>query len=40
MLYEVITDEDGLYTDDPKKNPDATFIPEIGAQDLLEKDLV
>jgi len=33
-----IKDENGLYTDDPKKNPDADFIPEIGAQDLLEKD--
>jgi molybdenum storage protein len=34
-----IKDEKGLYTDDPKKNPDADFIAEIGAQDLLEKDL-
>lgn len=33
-----IKDEDGLYTDDPKKNPDAKFIAEIGAQDLLDKD--
>jgi molybdenum storage protein len=33
-----IKDENGLYTDDPKKNPNATFIPEIGAQDLLDKD--
>lgn len=33
-----IKDEDGLYTDDPKKNPDARFIPEIGAQDLLDHD--
>ncbi len=32
-----VKDEDGLYTDDPKKNPDATFIPEIGAQELLDK---
>lgn len=31
-----IKDEDGLYTNDPKKDPDATFIPEIGAQDLLD----
>ena len=31
-----VKDEDGLYTDDPKKNPDAKFIPEIGAQDLLD----
>jgi molybdenum storage protein len=34
-----IKDENGLYTDDPKKNPEAEFIPEIGARDLLEKDL-
>lgn len=33
-----VKDEDGLYTDDPKKNPDADFIPEIGARDLLEKN--
>jgi molybdenum storage protein len=33
-----IKDEKGLYTDDPKKNPDATFIPEIGAQDLLDSN--
>ncbi len=31
-----VKDENGLYTDDPKKNPDARFIPEIGAADLLE----
>ncbi len=31
-----IKDENGLYSDDPKKDPDATFIPEIGAKDLLE----
>jgi molybdenum storage protein len=34
-----IKDEKGLYSDDPKKNPEAEFIPEIGARDLLEKDL-
>jgi len=34
-----IKDENGLYTDDPKKNPNAEFIPEIGAQDLLDRDL-
>jgi molybdenum storage protein len=32
-----IKDENGLYTDDPKKNSAAEFIPEIGARDLLEK---
>lgn len=31
-----VKDERGLYTDDPKKNPDAGFIAEIGAQDLLD----
>lgn len=31
-----IKDEDGLYTDDPKKNPDAEFIPEITADELLD----
>ncbi|MCK5873559.1 MAG: hypothetical protein KAG82_02590 [Alcanivoracaceae bacterium] len=34
VLY--IKDEDGLYTDDPKKNPDAKFIPEITAKELLD----
>lgn len=33
-----IKDENGLYENDPKKDPDAKFIPEIGAQDLLDKD--
>lgn len=34
-----VKDEKGLYTDDPKKNGDAAFIPEIGVKDLLAKDL-
>lgn len=34
-----IKDEQGLYTDDPKKNPDAQLIPKIGAQELMERDL-
>lgn len=34
-----VKDEKGLYTDDPKKNPDAEFIPEIGAGTLMEKEL-
>ncbi len=34
-----IKDENGLYTADPKKDPDAGFIPKIGARDLLEMDL-
>ena len=33
-----IKDEKGLYTDDPKKNPDAVFIPKISAAELIEKD--
>jgi len=34
-----IKDENGLYTEDPKKNPEAEFIPRIGAQDLMDRDL-
>lgn len=34
-----IKDEDGLYTDDPKKNPDATHIPRISAAELKARDL-
>lgn len=33
-----VKDEKGLYTDDPKKNPEAEFIERIGAKDLMEKD--
>ncbi len=33
VLY--IKDEDGLYTDDPKKNPDAELIKSTTAQELL-----
>jgi molybdenum storage protein len=33
-----IKDEEGLYTDDPKKNPAASFISEIGAKTLMQKD--
>ena len=36
VLY--IKDEDGLYTDDPKKNPRAKLIPEISARELLDSD--
>ena len=32
-----VKDENGLYTDDPKKNRDVEFIAEIGAQDLLDR---
>src|SRR5205823_156621 len=34
-----IKDEDGLYTDDPKKNPAATHIPSITAAELTARDL-
>ncbi len=34
-----IKDEKGLYSDDPKKNPNAEFISEIGVKQLLEKNL-
>ena len=33
-----IKDENGLYSNDPKKDPDAEFIAEIGAADLLALD--
>jgi molybdenum storage protein len=34
-----IKDEDGLYTDDPKKQPDAELIRRISAAELLARDL-
>jgi len=34
-----IKDENGLYSDDPKKNPDAEFIAEIELKQLLKKNL-
>jgi len=34
-----IKDEKGLYTDDPKKNPKVEFIAEIGAKELLRRNL-
>lgn len=34
-----IKDEKGLYTDDPKKNPNAEFIPRIQVDDLIKLDL-
>jgi molybdenum storage protein len=34
-----IKDEDGLYTDDPKKNPTATHIKSITAQELIARGL-
>lgn len=34
-----VKDENGLYTDDPKKNEDAKFIKRISVRKLLEMDL-
>ncbi len=34
-----VKDERGLFTDDPKKNPRAEFIPEIGAGELIGMEL-
>ncbi|MCW5837293.1 MAG: hypothetical protein KIS78_33165 [Labilithrix sp.] len=34
-----VKDEDGLYTDDPKKNERAERIPRITAKELLEREL-
>lgn len=34
-----VKDEDGLYEDDPKKNPRAKLIRRIGAKELLARDL-
>jgi molybdenum storage protein len=36
MIY--LKDENGLYTDDPKKNPRATFIPRITVAELIARD--
>ena len=35
----LVKDEDGLYTDNPKTNSKATFIPETGAKELMKMDL-
>jgi molybdenum storage protein len=34
-----LKDERGLFTEDPKKNPDATFIPRIKVEELMAMDL-
>ena len=34
-----VKDEDGLFEDDPKKNPQAKHIPRISARELLAQDL-
>jgi molybdenum storage protein len=38
MIY--VKDEEGLYTADPKKDPNAKFIPRITVDELRELDLV
>src|SRR5499426_2213769 len=38
MIY--VKDEEGLYTADPKKDPNAKFIPKITVDELMELDLV
>lgn len=35
----LLKDVDGLYDDDPKRNPEAIFIPEIGSQELRRRNL-
>ena len=35
----LVKDEDGLFTDNPKTNPKAKFIPEIGSRELMKRDL-
>lgn len=35
----MLKDERGLYAADPKKDPQAEFIPKIGAQELLDREL-
>src|SRR5215218_5515335 len=37
MIY--VKPEDGLYTDDPNKDPNATFIPQITVEELEAMDL-
>jgi len=37
MIY--VKDEDGLYTADPKKDAAAEYIPRIGVEELLARDL-
>ncbi len=35
----LVKDERGLYTDDPKRNPEVTFIPEVEVGKLMALDL-
>ncbi len=34
-----VKDENGLYSDDPKKHPDAEFIPKISVSELIARNL-
>jgi molybdenum storage protein len=34
-----VKDVDGLYDSDPNENPDATFIPKIGARELQQRNI-
>jgi molybdenum storage protein len=35
----LVKDEAGLFTDDPKRKPEAAFIPEISVEELVARDL-
>jgi molybdenum storage protein len=35
----LVKNVDGLYTEDPQANPEAELIPEIAAEELLERDM-
>jgi molybdenum storage protein len=35
----LLKDVDGLYTEDPKRNPQATLIDEIGNEELIARDM-
>jgi molybdenum storage protein len=37
MIY--VKDVDGLYSDDPKTNPNAELIPRISVRELLQREL-
>jgi uridylate kinase len=39
QIYLKATNVDGVYTADPKKDPAAVFIPEVGYQDAIVKGL-
>jgi molybdenum storage protein len=37
--FTLVKDVDGLYSEDPKRNPSASFIAEIGAKELMRRKL-